>query len=146
MTSKRPGAVLALVVLAALQLGRLRAFEFFRLAHDGVLSWAFAGPAGTGDLVIGLTAPLVALALWRRRPSSRKWALVWNVAGILDLVMAVALGALTGYPTDLPLEVLPNVSAKLGVIPFLAVPALIVAHVVGIVLLRTDPVRQYLRR
>lgn len=133
-----------LVALAVLQLGRLRAFEFFRLAHDGVLSWTFAGPAGVGDLVIGLTAPLIALGLWRRGPSSRRWALIWNVAGILDLVMAVALGVLTNFPTDLPLKVLPNLTAHLGIIPYFAVPACILAHVAGIAILRTERVSRYL--
>ena len=140
----RPRAILVLVALAGLQLGRLRAFEFFRLAHDGMLSWTFAGPAGAGDLVIGLTAPLIALGLWRGRPSSRKWALVWNVAGILDLSMAVVLGALTNFPIDLPLKVFPNVTARLGIIPYFAVPACILAHAAGIAILRTERVSQYL--
>ena len=140
----RPKAILALITLAALQLGRLRAFEFIRLAHEGVLSWTFAGPAATGDLVIGLTAPFVALGLWRRRPSSRRWALVWNVAGIVDLAMAVALGVLTDFPTDLPLKVFPNVTTDLGIIPYVAVPACIVAHAAGIAILRTERVRQHL--
>jgi hypothetical protein len=139
----RPRAILVLVALAVLQLGRLRAFEFFRLAHDGVLSWTFAGPAGVGDLVIGLTAPVVALGLWRRGPSSRTWALVWNVAGILDLAMAVTLGVLTDFPTELPLKVFPNVTAHLGIIPYFAVPACILAHAAGIAILCTERVSQY---
>ena len=140
----RPRAILALLVLSALQLGRLRAFEFFRLAHDGMLPWTFAIPVGTGDIVIALTAPFIALGLWRRRRSARRWALIWNVAGILDLAMALVLGVLTDFPTDLPLRLFPNVTAQLGIIPFFAVPACILAHAAGIALLRTERVRQYL--
>jgi len=46
-------------------------------------------------LVLGLTAPVVAWLLWKRRPWSRRLALRWNFACIADLVMAVTLGVLS---------------------------------------------------
>ncbi|MDP8960575.1 MAG: MFS transporter, partial [Actinomycetota bacterium] len=38
----------------------------------------FALPAGIGDVAVGLTAPLVAYGLVRRRRWSRRAALTWN--------------------------------------------------------------------
>jgi hypothetical protein len=55
----------------------------------------FAIPAGTGDVITGLTALPTAIALASGRPGSVRAALLWNLFGIADLVVAVTMGALT---------------------------------------------------
>src|SRR5262249_52813764 len=55
----------------------------------------FAWPAGVGDVIVGVLAPVVALAYARdaRRNAGRVTA--WNVLGILDLVVAITTGFIT---------------------------------------------------
>lgn len=49
----------------------------------------FALPAGIGDVLTGLMAPFVARAIEERRPGAYRRALLWNLFGIADLVVAV---------------------------------------------------------
>src|SRR6516165_3214098 len=62
----------------------------------GELSGVFAIPAGVGDVLTGLFAPLVAYWWVARTLYARTAAIVWNLFGMADLVNAVLLGALTG--------------------------------------------------
>lgn len=100
--------------------GGLFLFEMLR----GNLPSAFAVPAGVGDILIGMTAPFVALGL--RRGGALTWAiaLVWNALGITDLVYAVTLGTLAGVGYVL--------TSYLVVIPTVLVPAAITIHLVTI--------------
>jgi hypothetical protein len=63
---------------------------------QGQLPGSFAIPAGVGDALTGILAPLVAY-WWRAgKPYARGAAIAWNLFGMADLVNAFALGALTG--------------------------------------------------
>jgi hypothetical protein len=55
----------------------------------------FAPTAGWGDLVIGLTALPLAWAVARFGPRVRALALLWNAAGLADLIVALTLGPLS---------------------------------------------------
>jgi hypothetical protein len=74
--------------------------------------------------LIGLLAPIVAWALARRAGGARSLAVAWNVAGLLDLCVAVGMG--TGV---LATAVLPHSgervppAAAMGVFPMILVPA-----------------------
>ena len=101
----------------------------------GHLPAAFAMSAGLGDIAIGVAAPFVALQL--ARGTGRAGAVVFNVLGILDLVVAGALGFLLFRlvevtPSTAPLFVLP-----LALIPTVAVPLAIMLHIVSLRRLRT---------
>ncbi len=100
--------------------GGLFLFEMLR----GNLPAAFAIPAGVGDILMGVTAPFVALGL--RRGGALTWAtaIVWNALGITDLVYAVTLGLLAGAGYVL--------ASYLVVIPTVLVPAAITIHLVTI--------------
>ncbi|HJZ73697.1 MAG TPA: hypothetical protein VKE51_18275 [Vicinamibacterales bacterium] len=63
---------------------------------QGGVSGVFAIPAGVGDVLTGLLAPLIAYWWIAGKPYARTAAIVWNLFGMADLVNAVALGALTG--------------------------------------------------
>jgi hypothetical protein len=56
----------------------------------GLIPSGFAWPAGVGDALTGVFAPIVALMLARNRPHALKWAVAWNLFGILDLIVAPA--------------------------------------------------------
>ena len=101
----------------------------------GHLPAAFAMSAGLGDIAIGVAAPFVALQL--ARGTGRAGAVLFNVLGILDLVVAGTLGFLLFRlvevtPSTAPLFVLP-----LALIPTVAVPLAITLHIVSLLRLRT---------
>ena len=115
---------------------RFAGFVFLALYAYRVLPGVFAWPAGLGDTAIGFTAPWVALALIRQpRFAARRWFVVWNVLGILDLVVAVMIGRLSaalatgaaGEITTAPLAELP-----LLLIPGFAVPLFMILHLTAL--------------
>jgi hypothetical protein len=61
----------------------------------GALPARFALPAGIGDFLTGIAAPVVALAVARNRPNARVWAVAWNCFGILDLIVAPVAAVLS---------------------------------------------------
>jgi hypothetical protein len=69
-------------------------FLFPFLAY-GVIPASFALPAAVGDTVVGLLAPAVASALASGRPGAQRWAVAWNLFGILDLVVAPSAALLS---------------------------------------------------
>jgi hypothetical protein len=63
---------------------------------EGQLPGVFAIPAGVGDVLTGVLAPLVAYWWFVGKPYARRAAIAWNLFGMADLINAVAIGALTG--------------------------------------------------
>jgi hypothetical protein len=107
---------------------------FLILYQRGALPGAFAIPAGWGDFAIGITAPIVAWHL--RRPFPTKTFIVWNLLGILDLVLAVTLGVLASRT---PIGVLAgDVTTRLmgqfplSLIPTFFVPLLLILHLISL--------------
>jgi hypothetical protein len=122
------------------QLYRAMGYTFLALFLQGRLPGAFALPAAVGDIAIGLSAPFVAQQLAQKKPSARTLALIWNWAGITDLVVAVTCGVLTA-PGKLQLWAhdVPNIlisAFPLVLIPAFAVPFSIILHLIGLRRLR----------
>lgn len=123
-------------LLTAIQAWRAGGLGFLALHAHGILPGLFAWPAGLGDIAIGVTAPWVALALIRRPTfvASRQFV-IWNLLGILDLVVAVSAGALSsgfvaglvGKVTTAPMAQLP-----LALIPAYFVPLFIMLHLIAL--------------
>ena len=114
---------------------RVVGVSFLIVMALGHLPAAFAMSAGLGDIAIGMAAPFVALQL--ARGTGRAGAVLFNVLGILDLVVAGILGFLLFRlvevtPSTAPLFVLP-----LALIPTVAVPLAIMLHIVSLRRLRT---------
>ncbi len=119
-------------LMTGIQAWRFAGLGFLALYAHGVLPGLFAWPAGLGDIAIGVTAPWVILALIRQ-PSfaAGQLFMVWNLLGILDLVVAVSAGALSsalavgvaGEVTTAPMAQLPLV-----LIPACLVPLFIMLH------------------
>jgi hypothetical protein len=104
----------------------------------GHLPALFALPAGLGDITAGIAAPLIA-----RQPASgtnRRAALWFSAFGLTDLVVALTLGALTGFqlinvtPSGAPISELP-----LALIPTAVVPLLLALHITSVSALRKAP-------
>lgn len=96
----------------------------------------FALPAGLGDMAVGFAAPWMILALVRRPDFAASPAFVrWNVLGMLDLALAIALGTLSatlstgaaGEITTAPMATLP-----LLLIPVFLVPLFLMLHVAAL--------------
>lgn len=88
----------------------------------GALPALFALCAGIGDVLTGIAAPFVAMAVARNRPGAQAWAVRWNWFGILDLVVATATAVLS-HSTNVgrfPIVIVPL---------FLGPPLGILAHI-----------------
>ena len=123
-------------LVTTIQAWRAGGLAFLALYAHGVLPGGFAWPAGLGDIAIGVTAPWVAQALIRRPgfAGSRVFT-VWNLLGILDLVVAISVGGLisvlasgsAGEVTTAPMERLPLV-----LIPAYLVPIFVILHLTAL--------------
>ena len=97
----------------------------------GHLPALFALPAGLGDIATGIAAPLVARRF--AQDTGRRAVLWFNALGMTDLVVALTLGALTGFqllnvtPSGAPISELP-----LALIPTAAVPLLFALHITSV--------------
>jgi hypothetical protein len=119
-----------------IQAWRFAGLGFIALYVQGALPGLFAWPAGLGDIAIGFTAPWVTLALIRRESFKfSRLFLVWNLLGILDLIVAVTTGvlgsglaaAIAGEITTAPMALLPLV-----LIPAYFVPIFVMLHLAAI--------------
>lgn len=107
--------------LTFVQAWRIAGFVFLVLYTYNILPGQLALPAGWGDIVIGATAPLVALKL--ANPRHRTSFIVWQFLGIADLVSAVGMGVAaqlisphgisTGAMTVLPMSLIPTFAVPL---------------------------------
>jgi len=123
-------------LVAGIQAWRAAGFGFLALYAHGVLPGVFALPAGLGDIAIGVTAPWIVLALIRR-PSfaASKTFVVWNLLGMLDLVVAVSTGALaSGLATEVIGEITtrPMAQLPLVLIPAYLVPVFVMLHLTAL--------------
>jgi hypothetical protein len=97
----------------------------------GHLPALFALPAGLGDIAAGIAAPLAARRL--AQGTGRRDAVWFNAFGLTDLVVALTLGALTGFgllnitPSSAPITELP-----LALIPTATVPLLFALHLTSL--------------
>jgi hypothetical protein len=115
--------------LVLFHLVRIAAGAYFLvLGARGVLPREFTTPAGWGDVVVGIGALWV---LMRCLPVRTAWQqaalLVWNVAGLLD-ILGVLGNAVRLYARD-PSFVDPFMSLPLAILPTFVVPIVIVSHV-----------------
>ena len=143
---RRVLAAASLPALIGVQLYRSIGVVFLILLASGQLPPHFALPAGWGDIAVGLTAPLVALAIARGVRGGRTLAVSWNVLGLLDLVVAVGMG--TGFlapflAPDLGSRVAP--AAAMGVFPMILVPTFAVPVSVLLHLLALGKLRREVR-
>jgi hypothetical protein len=77
--------------LIAIQTYRVAGVMFlFPFLTYGIVPAGFGWPAGIGDALTGIFAPVVALMVARNQSHAFKWAVAWNLFGTLDLIVAPA--------------------------------------------------------
>jgi hypothetical protein len=123
--------------LTNLQSWRVLGGVFLVLLSFGLLPAAFAWPAGLGDVAIGLTAPFIAWSLTRQgRFQAGRLFSVWQFLGVLDLVVAIGVGAsIRQFPEAMGAsnsELMVVMSQlPLSLIPTFAVPLFLILHLAG---------------
>jgi hypothetical protein len=122
--------------LTAIQAWRVIGGVFLVLMSFGLLPGTFAWPAGAGDLIVGIYAPFVVMALIRQSPNWRGHVVLLSVLGLLDLAGALFFGVLSG---NSPIGILrggvtTDVVQRfpLSLIPTFGVPAWIIAHIISL--------------
>ena len=119
-----------------IQAWRFAGLGFLALYANGVLPALFAWPAGVGDMAVGMAAPWMLLALIQQPgfAASRRFV-VWNLFGILDLVVAVSLGGLNAFLAHgLPGEITTSPMSRLPLvlIPAYFVPIFVMLHLAAL--------------
>jgi hypothetical protein len=112
--------------LIAIQTYRTAGIMFvYPFVTYGILPAGFGYPAGIGDALTGIFAPIVALMVAQKRPHALKWAVAWNLFGTLDLIVApaTALGFQARVLNIYPLALVPL---------FLGPPLGILTHVLSL--------------
>lgn len=136
--------------MVAVQFYRVLGVVFLILYAAGRMPGEFALPAGVGDVMVGLLAPVVGLAYaygWRRAAGLVR---AWNLLGIADLIVALTMGFLTSpsplqkFALDRPNELIS--AFPLVMVPVFLVPLSILLHLAVLKRLRrTEPARQVSR-
>ena len=145
LSSKRIGQILDAMPaswLVALQLYRIFGSWALVAWLHGALPGVFALPAGIGDTLTGLFAVPAAIAVATGTAQGRRAAVIWNIFGLADFVVAITLGMIT---TPGPLQlIVPSVSSiGAGVYPGVLTPAFVVP---SSILLHLLSLRQLRRR
>ncbi|WP_407168018.1 MFS transporter [Bradyrhizobium sp. ORS 111] len=145
LLSKRMGQVLDAMPatwLVAVQLYRVFGSWALVAGLRGALPGLLAWPAGTGDILTGLFALPVAIAVATGTARGRRAAITWNIFGLADFAVAIAMGAITSPgPFQLIVPDVPSIGA--GVYPDVLTPAFVVP---SSVLLHALSLRQLHRR
>lgn len=126
--------------MVGVQFYRVLGLIFLVLYAAGELPGVFALPAGIGDMITGLLAPIVGAAYARSPKAAAGRLRAWNLFGIADLIVAVGTGFLTS-PSPLQMMALdkPNELATafpLVMIPVFLVPLAILLHLASLKKLR----------
>ncbi|MFC5186876.1 hypothetical protein [Actinomadura harenae] len=115
---------------------RVTGVVFLLVMGLGHLPALFALPAGLGDIAVGVAAPVVARKL--AQGTGYRAARRFHAFGIADLVVAMVLGALTGYQLlNVPSSGAAISALPLVLIPTAAVPLLFALHITSLSQLAT---------
>jgi hypothetical protein len=122
--------------IVGVQLFRVEGVIFLMLYALHGLPGTFAWPAGVGDVLVGLLAPVVGFAYAYNPTRAAGLLRAWNLLGIGDLIVAVATGFLTS-PSRFQMLALdsPNVlisAFPLAMIPVFLVPLAVLLHLASL--------------
>ncbi|MGH8182697.1 MAG: hypothetical protein ACREPH_03455 [Rhodanobacteraceae bacterium] len=124
---------LDLRLTAAMQAWRFAGLGFLFLYAYKVLPGSFALPAGLGDMAIGFAAPWMILGLARHPHYAASGAFIrWNWLGILDLVVALGLGASMAMAAPGTISTAPMATLPLLLVPIFLVPFFLMLHAVAL--------------
>lgn len=129
----------------AFSLEGLTYFQAIRFPVEIVLLWLFIYGAipelmtfegRNFDILMGITAPLVAFVCFTRKIASLKLALIWNFIG-LALLFNIVINAILAAPTPLQQFAFDQPNIAVAHFPFIwlgvfVVPVVYIAHIVSI--------------
>jgi hypothetical protein len=107
--------------IVSVQVYRALGLIFLVLYAERRLPGAFALPAGCGDMLVGLLAPIVGIALARHWRGSASLLRAWNLLGITDLVVAVTTGFLSS-PSPFQMLAFDRPNELMGAFPLAMIP------------------------
>src|SRR5262245_63428100 len=115
-------------LLVGLNLARSMGVLFLLLAAEGRLSGPFPASAGWGDILVGVLAlPALLIALSpSQSEGGRSFLFAWNLLGVLDLVVAVALGVTSAEGSPLQILHVGAGSAAIQMLPWAFIPTVLV--------------------
>lgn len=120
--------------LLRLNLWRLEGAVFLALMLTGQMPAVWALPAGIGDIIVGWAAFPVASRL--ERPGGARRAIGFNLFGLADLVVAVALGIMTSPGPAQVFHTVPTSELvthfPLALVPAFLVPLAFMLHIVSL--------------
>ncbi len=131
---------LDLRLIAGMQAWRFAGLGFLFLYAYKVLPGPFALPAGLGDMAVGFAAPWVILGLARDPHFAGSATFVrWNWLGILDLVVALGLGASMAAAAPGTISTAPMATLPLLIVPAFLVPLFLMLHASALMQSRRIP-------
>lgn len=126
--------------LIAIQTYRVGGYVFLQLYTMGVLPAIFAFPSAWGDIIIGMSAPIVAYCVYKKKSFAITLAKYWNYLGIADLVIALSTGILAFSRPIQTIPVQPSTEIlslyPLAIIPLFAVPLALFLHCLSLKILK----------
>ncbi|HEY1758541.1 MAG TPA: hypothetical protein VGG72_24435 [Bryobacteraceae bacterium] len=111
--------------IVSIQAYRLEGLIFLVLYAGGWLPGVFAWPAGVGDVIVGLLAPVAGIASARASRMPAGWLWAWNLFGIADLSVAVTTGFLSS-PSPAQLLALGHPNTLISAFPLVMIPVFLV--------------------
>jgi hypothetical protein len=125
MRSKRVAAVLDAMPpswLVGVQVYRIFGGIFLVSWARGSIPGVFALPAGIGDVLVGVLALPVALYVSTGTSGGRTAGIAWNLLGLTDFVVAIAMGAMSS-PGRLQVLSTDRPNVQIGTYPTVMTPA-----------------------
>ena len=120
--------------LIRLNLWRLMGILFLILMFAGRMPALWALPAGIGDILVGANAIRIAREL--DSPGGRRRAIIFNLCGMADLIVAVGLGIMTNPGSTQVFHTTPTSELAtrfpLALVPTFLVPLAFMLHVVSL--------------
>lgn len=111
--------------IVSVQVYRAEGLIFLVLYAAGHLPGVFAWPAGVGDILVGLLAPIAGAAYVRGSRHATGWLRAWNLFGILDLMVALTTGFLSS-PSRLQMFAFSAPNELIGAFPLAMIPVFVV--------------------
>jgi hypothetical protein len=111
--------------LVLLHVTRFVGLNFLLLYRKGELPYAFAVPGGIGDIAVACLALIVALYPFAE-PTRLRAIYIWNVIGLIDILLVVYSAARIGLSGSRELAALTYL--PLSLLPTFLVPLIIASH------------------
>jgi hypothetical protein len=111
--------------IVGVQAYRALGVVFLILLAQGRMPGAFAWPAGVGDVLVGVFAPVIALAYSREWANAPRLVRAWNWLGLADLILALTTGFLTS-PSPYQRLAFDSPNVLISAFPLVLVPVFLV--------------------